>query len=365
MKLHVDREALYEAVQVVSGLVPTRSTKPILQNLKLSAAAAGSQILATDLEIGIRYGISGVEILEPGEVLLPARELAEILRETDEERIHIESSAGKVYIRTERSEFNIFFEDPAEFPAIPEFNQKEQFTLPAETLLTLSARVTFAVATEATRYAINGVLTQIEGKTLKMVGTDGKRLAFAKAKIDNPGGVKLNLILSTKGLNSISRIIGPDDKEIQISTQNNQIMFNTSRGTIVSLLVEGHFPNYEEVIPRDLGIKIDILRRTFESSLRKSRLMTTDDSRSARLKFADNTLTLSSRAPEKGESRIEMDIPYGGAPVEIGFDPRYVLDGLKAIHSETVRLELKDAKSPGVLADGKDYLYVIMPISLA
>ena len=363
MKILADREALHEAVQIVSGIIPTRSTKPILHNLLLVAGTNGTELLATDLELGIRLQVSGVEVLKAGKVLLPCRELLEILRETSEDRIQVENKDNKIFLRTERSEFNILFEDPEEYPVIPEFGKNDKFTLPAETFLGLANRVTFAVATEASRYAINGVLMNIEGKVIKMVGTDGKRMAYAKGKLDS-GDQKLNLILSTKGLNYLPRILGADDKEIEAATHNNQIMFRSSRATLVSLLVEGQFPNYEDVIPRNLNAKVDLNKRALESSLRKARLMTTDDSRAVRMQFDEGVVTLSSRAPEKGESKIQMDVTYKGDALEAGFDPRYMLDGLKVINAETVRLELRDARSPGVLVDGKDFLYVIMPISL-
>ncbi|MFC1587821.1 DNA polymerase III subunit beta [Planctomycetota bacterium] len=363
MKIHVNRQVLYEAVQIVNGILPTRSPKPILQNLKLIVSAEKRCLLATDLEIGISFNLDSVEVMEEGEVLIPARELSEILRENQDERIHIESDNNNVIISTDRSEFKMLSEETSEFPEIPSFDEPNSFKLPADVMLKLISRVTFAVASEPTRYAINGVLMDLNKSIITMVSTDGKRLAFAKDTIENKDKITLNVIASTKGLNFISKIID-DSNEIRIQSANNQLIFNTPRATLVTLMVEGHFPNYEEVIPKHLSEQSEIDRRQLESNLRQARLMTTDESKAVRLHFTDNCLTITSRAPEKGESKIEMDVKYNGKEMEVGFDPRYLLDGLKVVASKNAEIQFKDANNPAMLVEGKDFIYVIMPISL-
>lgn len=364
MKIHVDRKVLYDAVQVVAGVVPTRSTKPILQNLKISIRKGGNYLEATDTEIGLRYQLESVETIEPGDVLIPARDLVEILKETSDERINIESADNQVTIKTARSEFRVLYEDPQEYPAIPGFDEKDSVSLPTDVLQKLVQHVSFAVATEATRYAIHGVLVDINGKNIEMVGTDGKRLAYAKGKLEQSVDNKIHVIASTKGLGYLGRVLGAEEKEIKLCIDNNQLVFKTEKATLVSIMVEGHFPNYQDVIPKNLTEKIELDRKAFESNLRKARLMTTEESKAVRLQFDGNMLTLSSRAPEKGESRIEMDIQYDGPSFAVGFDPRFLLDGLKVVNGATVRMELKDSNSPAVLQEGKEFLYVVMPISL-
>ncbi|MCW5769002.1 MAG: DNA polymerase III subunit beta [Phycisphaeraceae bacterium] len=378
MKVICDRSALLNAVNVVSGVVASRSPRPQLTCVKLTAEKSGKvgslTLSATDAEISIRLRISQVDVTQPGEVLIPADKLRQIVSAEDAApTLTLESDGDACHIKGDDAHFKVLGYPPADFPAIPGLEAttgKASFTQDAATLGGLIARTVFATARENTRYAINGVLLKRDGKRMEMVATDGRRLALTRTHVAaDKDAQPLSCIVPTKALNMLTRLLGNPDEQVRISLTDNQIVFALGETAVLaSNLVEGTFPPYEDVIPKDHDIKVTFDRDVLSSAVRRAALLTNEESRGVRMSFkkADKQVELSSRAPEMGEAEIRVDLAgFDGGDIEIGFNPTFITDALKVIPENQVIMELKSSSKPGLIKSGTDFVYVVMPVSLS
>lgn len=371
MKVICDRAALLEAVNLVSSVVLSRTSTPVLLCVKLTAADGALTLAATDNEVGLRLSIDQVDIQEKGESLIPADKLAQIVRASDDPTLTIEaekSGASTVHIRGADSHFKVYGYDPKEAPKVRDFGDATiDCELKASTLHSLISRTLFAAAAEHSRYAINGVLFDRDGKKLRLVATDGRRLAVARGECKGTG--KSSCIIPTKALNLINKLTDDGDSPIKIAIDGNQVVFAVGEGgdaaVLSSNLVEGAFPPFEDVIPKDLDKKVSFSAQALSSAIRRAALLTNEESKGVRMSFADETLTLTSRAPEMGEAEIHVEAAnYEGDPLEIGFNPGFITDVLKVVDGAEVMIELKAPNKPGVIRTGTDFTYVIMPVNL-
>ncbi len=386
MKVVCDRGALLEAVNLVSAVTATRTPKPQLGCVKLSAADGELVMAATDAEVGLTLRIGRVDVAEEGDALIPADKLRQIVgAEDNEPTLTIDASGDLATISGADAEFKLNTYPATDFPAVPDFNAiakgaggnhpaRTVFAIDAGSFEALVARTLFAAARENSRYAINGVLMNREGKKLEMVATDGRRLAKCTASIEGSSGDdSAGCIVPSKALSLLLKLAGDDAEPINVAVSDNQIVFAfgedaaDSRAVLSSNLVEGTFPPYEDVIPKDQDIKVTFDRDVLASAVRRAALLTNEESRGVRMAFsgADKKLQLSSRAPEMGEAKVDVDLAgYDGNDIEIGFNPAFITDALKVIHDPSVLIELKASNKPGLLRSGDDFVYVVMPVNL-
>ena len=367
MKLSCSRGALAAAFQTVSGVVPTRSPKPILQNVKLEASSAGAVLIGTDQEVGIRYRLSEANVEMPGDVLLPTSRVLAILREMQGDAVSIETTDSGTLIRGERAKYTLGSENPAEFPNVAEFDEQNSVTISAESLKQMIKRTVFATDTESTRYALGGVLVEIKGETIVLAATDTRRLAVVKGQCAISGtAANENAVpvVPSKALSLIERTLTDADSSVSVAIRNNDVLVKTAHATIYSRLVEGRFPRYQDVIPTNSQISIELVVGPFYSAVRQAQIVTSEESRGVDFEFAAGLMTLSSRAAEIGESKVELPISYDGAPLVITFDPRYVAEFLRVLELEQpIRLELTDSESAAVFRTDDGYTYIVMPLS--
>jgi DNA polymerase-3 subunit beta len=386
MKVVCDRPALLDAVNLVNSVVASRTPRPQLTCVKLSATKGkeGSLTLsATDAEVSLRMTTTHVDVQEAGEALVPAAKLTQIVSaQESDSTITLDADAEVCHVRGADAKFKVFGYPPSEFPPVPGFKEaaasaRDTFAIHAADLSAIIARTAFATARETSRYAINGVLLKRDGKRIEMVATDGRRLALAKAGLTNPapaGDHPTNCIVPTKALNLVQKLIDDGEEVVRVAVTDSQIFFafgetpgggGEARAVLSSNLVEGAFPPYQDVIPKDQDKKASFDRDTLMSGVRRAALLTNEESRGVRLSIDSTRLRLSSRAPEMGES--EIDVPtasYDGEPIEIGFNPAFITDALKVITDDSVIVELKAPNKPGLIKSGGDFLYVVMPVNL-
>ncbi len=381
MKVICERAALLEAVNQVSGVVASRSPRPQLTCIKLTATtdAQGPELVlsGTDAEIALSVRIARVEVEQEGSALIPADKLRQIISAEDNEpTLTIESAGETTHIRGADAHFQLHGFPASDFPEIPGFEaltgDGSAFTVPAGTLVELIRRTIFAAARENSRYAINGVLLVRDGKKLDLIATDGRRLAKCHATIDSKGD-PAQCIIPSKALSMIQKMTADENEAVHIAVTDNQavIVFGEdpmdARATLSSNLVEGTFPPYEDVIPKDQDIKVSFNRDVLASAVRRAALLTNEESRGVRLAFngAEKSLELSSRAPEMGEATIQVELAgYDGDDIEIGFNPAFITDALKVINDSEVMIELKSGNKPGLFKAGTDFVYVVMPVNL-
>ncbi len=370
MKVICDRSAFLDAVNNVVNVVASRSPSAVHRCVSIKAADGVLTLAATDLEVGVHLGIEQVDIEEPGQALIPADKLAQIVRTSVDQTLTLETEDHKMTITGSDSKFTIYGYDPAEAPKVrgrEVLDSTADCEVPAQTLHNLVQRTLFAAAAEQSRYAINGVLFERDGKKLRLVATDGRRLAMTRGQCTSGEGESA-CIIPTKALALIGRLVKDPEATVRIIVDENQVVFAIGDGpcatVLSSNLVEGTFPPFEDVIPKDQDKKATSNIDALASAVKRAALLTNEESKGIRLAFGDGGLTLTSRAPEMGDAKVEMELKYEGDPMEICFNPGFITEALRVLDEGEVTIELKAENKPGVMRIGNEFTYVVMPVNL-
>jgi len=369
MKVVCHREGFLQACQVAQLATAARDLKPVLRNIKAIVQQDRCTLMATDLELGIRLEVLGVKIEEPGEALLATSKVISILRESVDEEMTIEAGPEKCIIRGQANEFEMPGEDPAAFPDIPAFSEDKYHEIAGGVLREMIHRTLFAAAsTEHSRYgATMGVLWELDGDNATLVATDGRRLALAKGPATAHGGhttTGQTPVVPSKAMSLLERSLTDPDETIRVSFRPNEVLMKTEKAMVYSRLVEGRFPNYRQALPQKLPNKVPLTAGPFQAAVRQAAIMTDDESKRVTFSFQKKKLTLAAKGAESGRSRVELPLEYDGKSVEIGFDPKFVLEMLRVVPADAaMTLELGDSESPGLFRYEPDYLYVIVPLS--
>ena len=374
MKLRISRDELLTALQRVQGVVEKRNTMPILANILLEAKPEGLDISATDLEIGMR-GLYKATVEEPGSVTFSARKLFEILKEIKEPEIDIAVSDNSlVTIQAGRSQFKVVGLPAQDFPALPAIEREGLIPLPGSGLLELIRKTIFAVGDNDTRYVLNGVLvtvTSSNGKpTIRLVGTDGHRLAVAEQEIEaqdaKTPSMDVKAIISKKAANEIRRLLEEGGDEPLIGFTKNMLIFRKSGLVLTARLMEGGYPNYQQVIPKEGAQKTVVKRDELEGALRRVSLLAKDKAHAVKVTFSSDHMTLFSSNPEMGEAREEIPAEFKGEEFSAGFNARYLLDVLAVLDKETLSLQMEASLSPCLIKDGDNLTFktVVMPVKV-
>jgi len=370
MKVVLNRSELLKGVSTVQNAVAVKNTMPILANVLLEARDKKLEFVTTDLDMGIRCSVPA-EIVEKGSITINAKKLGDIIRELPEASVDLEIDENhKMILICQKSNFKIHGLPKDDFPILPDVKKDKVFKIKGSLLQEMIHKTIFAVSTDETRYVLNGILFQVENEKLRMVATDGHRLALIQKKLQDKSGDKCNAIIPTKALNELAKVISDiakgkeDELTVEVIVTDNQIKFTAGGVEIVSRLIEGQFPNYEQVIPKDSDKKIEASTATLAAATKRVSILTSEKSNSIRYKVDPGKLTISSKAPDMGEAKEEIDVTYKGEEISIAYNAKYVLDMLKNIGTEAVQIELTQPLSPGIIrpkGDG-DYLCVIMPM---
>ena len=367
MKLNCHRPSLATAFQIVSAVVPSKTPKEILKNVKLEVGNGKAILIGTDQEVGIRYEISRVETDSAGEVLLPTNRVMALLRELQDDAVLFEISEDMVAIRSGTSEFKLPIEDPAEFPPVSSFDQESYFAIAGPSIKELIRRSVFATDVESTRYALGGVLMELNPEKITLAATDSRRLAVVTAACraeGQPATENLSPVLPSKAMNLIEKTISENDEEVLISVNPNDALIKCGCATIYSRLVEGRFPRYRDVVPQECRVTVELVAGPFHAAVRQAQIVTSEESRGVDFAFSQGLLTMNSVAAEIGESKIELPISFDGEPVTITFDPRFVSDFLRILDADSnIQLDLIDSESAAVFRKDDAYTYVVMPLS--
>jgi DNA polymerase-3 subunit beta len=367
MKVRCHREGLLSAFQLASVAVPARDLKPILRNLKTIAEADRCTLLATDLELGIRLEVRGIRVEEPGAALLPAGRVLAILRESADEELSIEANEQTCLVRGQLNEFEMGGEDPGDFPDVPAFTGDKYHEMPAGMLRDMIRRTIFAAATENPRYAVTGVLWELEGTTARLVATDGRRLAVTEGAATPHGGHDTKgqtHVVPTKAMQLLERNLQEAEEVVRVSLQPNEALFKTDRAMIYSRLVEGRYPPYREVFPKKQTAKVPLTVGPFYSAVRQAAIMTDEESKKVVFSFAKKKLTLQAHGADTGRSKVELPIEYDGKTIEIAFDPKFLTEMLRVLNADdALTLELSDGNSVALFRCGENYSYIVMPLA--
>ena len=368
MEIKAKRGDLLATLYWVQSIVERRNTMPILANALIDAQKSKIQLAATDLEVGVRGEVDG-DIVKAGMLTVNAKKLYEIVREIPTEQVHLKRLENDwVEIRSGKSVFKIVGMDAREFPQFPKFDAKGQATVQASLMRGMIERTIFAVSTDETRYSLNGVfLEQGEGGKVRMVSTDGHRLAFEEQSL-GVLGLSKGVILPRKGLGELRKLMeNGDEGEISIGFKENMALVSRDKVELFMRLIDGDFPDYTKVIPQGNPNLAKIDHSELLQALRRVSILSSERYKGVKLEFSDNSVSISANNPDLGEAVEEVEAEYNGAPISIGFNARYILDVLGVLGSDgEIELEMKDELSPSIIRKSANpgYLYVLMPMRL-
>lgn len=375
MKFTINRDHFTNGLQQVLNVVGTRATMPILSNVLIEASEGQISLTTTNLDMGIRCRIKA-EVAENGSITLPVRKLATIVRELPKIEVSVEATQNhQAKITSGGSLFRVMGLPQEEFPPLPEFKDQHVFHLPQENLVRMLKSVSYAQSTDENRYILNGVYFNFADDKLTLVATDGRRLALISEDVEVTEENAGSLILPAKTVAELERLLGKGT-ELKIAFSDRQVAFEIGIGEesgaqglvdnlyLVSKVVEGHYPNYRQVIPKETEHRVKIERELLLDCVRRAALVTSDKNNSVRLKMSENLLEISGSSSEYGESHESMAISYDAQEVTVAFNPGFLMEPLKALDQDEVHFEFKDELSPGLFKTLDSFLCVIMPLRL-
>lgn len=371
MKFKINRDHFAAGLAQVLGVVGARASMPILSNVLIEAEGDTVSLTTTNLDLGIRCRIKA-SVTSGGAITLPVKKLATIVRSLPQVDTTVEiSGQNRVKVISGASQFQIMGMPADQFPGLPSFADQHSFNLPQAELAAMLKKVAYAQSTDENRFILNGVYFNFGEGKLTLVATDGRRLATtAKALSAEAATGAGQLILPARTVNELQRMLG-DTGDVRIAFNDRQVSFRvqiakpdaalTDQIHLVSKVVEGNYPNYRQVIPKETVHRVDIERELLLECVQRAALMTSDKNTSVKLTVGDSKLVINASSSEYGESQEELAIVFGGPQVQIAFNPSYLLDPLKALADDTVHFEFKDDMSPGVIRNAEEFLCVVMP----
>ncbi|HEU5081407.1 MAG TPA: DNA polymerase III subunit beta [Opitutaceae bacterium] len=374
MKFKINRDHFSNGLAQVLNVVGSKATMPILSNVLIEADKDYISLTTTNLDLGIRAKIKA-EVKETGAVTLPVKRLATIVRELPNVDVTFDASPNhQVKLISGGSNFRIMGIGKEEFPPLPEFGEEKSFTLEQAELTSMLKSVAYAQSTDETRYILNGVYFNFRDGKISLVATDGRRLALISKEMEVPAASAGSIILPAKTVSEVLRMLDKGEKlKIAFNDRRAAFQINTERDTsglvdsiyLYSKVVEGNYPNYNQVIPKETHQRIKLERELFLQCVHRAALVCSEKSNSVKIKLSSNLLEITAQSPDFGEAHESMAIAYSGPELQVAFNPQFIMDPLRALQKDEVFFELKDEVSPGVFKTLESFICVIMPVRLS
>ncbi len=366
MKTIIKREKILNPLQQIIGAVERRQTIPILGNVLLKSASGSLGFTATDLEIEMVASVDTISA-EDFQVTLPARKLLDICKALpDNSDIEFNIEDNKVTLKSARSRFSLATLPAKDFPSLDEIDELQSFSISQSSFKTLLEATSFAMAQQDVRYYLNGILMEITAEKIKLVATDGHRLALSEHQIDVPLEAAKQIIIPRKAVLELSRLLESNDSAAKIILSQNHIRVETGTLVFTSKLIDGKFPDYNRVIPVDGNKTLKINRESLKQAMNRIAILSNEKYRGIRLTLSPGNLSIQANNPDQEEAEEELTVDYDEAEIEIGFNVTYLIDVLNVLDSEDVYIKLKDSNSSCIISDTDDSanLYVVMPMRL-
>ena len=366
MKITTSRENLLRALQLTTGVVERRQTLPILSNLLLVAEGDSLTMTGTDLEVELKAVVDGVVVEQPGSATVPAKKLADIWRSMPEgSEVSIETQEDRAIVRSGRTRFKLAVLPVQDFPQIDEQPDDHTVELPQAAAIRLIDQVSFSMAQQDVRYFLNGMLFEVTPEHVRSVATDGHRLAMCTL----PGSAtdsRVQAIVPRKGVLELRKLLVDSDEAVTLQLSANHLRVKQGAFTLTSKLVDGKFPDYEKVVPRETQRQVVGDRESLRQGFLRASILSNEKYRGVRLNFANEQLTIQANNPEQEEAEEVVAVDYGGEPMEIGFNVSYLQDILGVLDTEQIRLSVSDSNSSALLEGlgNDDSVFVVMPMRL-
>lgn len=362
------QEQLNRAVALVGRAVSTRVAMPILSNVLLETKKDGVKFAATDLDHGIQTTIPAV-VKKGGAITLPARLFTEIVSNLPpaQVQIRLDDNGRNLQLQCERIVYDLVGIPASEFPLMPEADAATVATVDGSLLRTMVRQTGFAVSTDETRVFLTGLYVVLDGEEIRLVATDGGRLALRTARLSTPASQKVGVIVPAKAMGELVRALGGSEGAVEIGVAENQIIFTFPGARLVSRLIPGPFPNYQQVIPQGYKQRVTVATEKMLAAVRRVAITARDSANVVRLQATAETMNLASNTPEYGSSEENIPVVAEGETIQTAFNARYLLDCLQVIETEEITLDLTGPLSPGALRPSGfgDYLYVLAPVRVA
>ena len=374
MKFKINQDHFSNGLQQVLNVVASRSTMPILSNVLIEAEEEHISLTTTNLDLGIRCRIKA-HVSDTGSITLPVRKLATIVKELPVNEVFLETNkSNQAKITSGGSLFKIMGIGSEEFPPLPTFENRKVFELAQDEIVNMLKSVSYAQSTDENRYILNGVYFNFADEKLTLVATDGRRLGLTGLELEVSEENAGSLILPAKTVAELERLMGKGEK-VNIAFNDRQAAFEIGLDDagdsglvdhlyLVSKIVEGNYPNYRQVIPKETEHRVKVERELMLECVHRAALVTSDKSNSVKIKVSKNLLEISGQSSEYGESHESMAIAYDGPEVQVAFNPQFLMEPLKALTKDEVFFEFKDELSPGLFKTLDNFICVIMPLRL-
>jgi DNA polymerase-3 subunit beta len=373
MEFRIDKEVFLKSLQKIQGIVEKRTSMPILSNVLIEAGDSVLHVTATDLEVGMKSTYPA-EVLSPGKITVGAKKLYEIVKELPNQIIIFSTKDNDwVEIKCGKVQFNIVGLSPDEFPYFPDIKEENLFEIESTLLKEMIEKTSYAICNDETKYNLNGIFAKVEvvsgGKnTLKMVATDGHRLSIASGALKGTSGPELlkGVILPKKGVFEMKKITEEDSGTLLFGFMENSAVIKRGDSYMVMRLVDGEFPDYNRVIPAANDRVITLNKEEFTHSVRRMAILSSEKFKGIMLEISASSIKISSSNPELGDAMEEIDVSYGGEPLAVRFNARYLLDVLAVTETDSVEMKFRDELSPSIIVPEKSdsFLAVIMPMRL-
>ena len=366
MKVKITRENFQKGLSAVAATIPTRTTLPVLSNILVETLEGALQVRGTDLDISVSVQ-TPADVARRGSVTVPAKKVADIAKELPDAPVELHSEGGRAVLACGKSKFRLNTLPSDEYPSFPEVPFAEGWSLRGGELQRLSAHTSFAVSSEETRPVLNGVLWQVRPQEMRMVATNGHRLAKMVVGLEGGGATsESDLIVPPKALQQVERLFGADDT-LEIARSESHLGFRTARTEVYTRLIEGPYPNYEQVLPKETDKECVADRAELTAAIRRMAIVASDQTHRVRLSFGPERVALAVQTPDLGEAEDELPVQYTGTPVDIGFNAQYLLEVLRYMETEEVKIKLSAPERPAVIepvGGDMDYTCLVMPLRL-
>jgi DNA polymerase III subunit beta len=367
VKISLEREALLGQLQTASRVASTRSAIQALSGVQLAVSSEGSELRATDMDVGLRVPLQG-EVVRDGVVVLPARLLLDVVRSLPAEQVSLELRPAEqdVEIVSGNATFHIRTLRTEDFPPFPEPDPESSVSLPVEAFISTALKVAGSASRDETRPVLTGILVSASERELRMVATDSYRLSVKETTLETPLSAGFEVNVPARALQELARIGShADGEELKVSVRQNQVLFLLGGVVLSSRLIDGQFPNYRQLLPESFEHELTLSGAELTDVVRRISLLAQRNA-PLRLAFQPGELIVSAQTPDVGEARESLPVAFQGDPLEIGFNPEFLRDGLEAVEQADVVLKLISPLRPGLIeaADGSGFKYLIMPIRL-
>ncbi|MGE0763227.1 MAG: DNA polymerase III subunit beta [Bdellovibrionales bacterium] len=376
MKIKIDKQDFVDLIGRAQNIVEKRNTMPVLVNVLLDAQGDFLQVFATDLEVSLTDQMPA-EIIQPGKVVVNARSLFDIIKELPEGQVQLEKKENNwLRITQNKALFNIVGISPDEYPVFPTFSTKDFVVVETEMLREMIEKTIYSVSTDETRYHLNGVFFEKQmdkdGVSYRMVATDGHRLSLIDRKTKGDMSASIGksptqgVIIPRKGLHELRKLLDNAGETVDMAIEGSQLIVRSSSAVLMVRLIEGKYPNYQQLIPQNLRENLLVNRAMLLSSLKRVSLLSNAKSRGVTLNLSKGKMEITSNNPELGDAKEEIEVDYTGRDMKIGFNARYILEVLTSMNEDLVQIEFNDQLSPGLVRPHKDksYTCVVMPMRI-